>query len=129
MISHTDSSAIFADARADAPVAPGKTRICISGMNKISPNVGHAKKLADAIVKAFPEEFESYYHTVNMSLGTHYAVCEAVFEASNGPAGSGSEKSKKRVAEMKDIRAKVNKRGWSAPLVWRHAAPSCARRQ
>mmetsp|Transcript_6446 Transcript_6446/g.9771 ORF Transcript_6446/g.9771 Transcript_6446/m.9771 type:complete len:179 (-) Transcript_6446:169-705(-) len=43
------------------PVPAGKTRICVSGFG-ISHNSAGAKNLADAIVSAHPDKYESWYY-------------------------------------------------------------------
>jgi hypothetical protein len=39
----------------------GKTRICVAGFT-LSHHTGRARDLADEIVKAFPERFESWFY-------------------------------------------------------------------
>ena len=67
MVSHT-SSAVALALRASTPVQSGKTRICISGFAKYSHNTGHSKKLANAIVKAYPQDHETWYHMASTEL-------------------------------------------------------------
>ena len=67
MVSHT-STAVALALRASTPVQPGKTRICISGFAKYSHNTGHSKKLADAVVKAYPQQHETWYHMASTDL-------------------------------------------------------------
>jgi hypothetical protein len=43
------------------PVASGKTRICVSGFS-LSHHTGRARKIADAIVTARPDLYESWFY-------------------------------------------------------------------
>jgi len=66
MVSHS-SAAVAPAVRASTPVQ-SKTRICISGFAKYSHNTGHSKKLADAVVKAYPQQYETWYHMASTEL-------------------------------------------------------------
>ena len=44
------------------PIAKGKTRICVTGYSFISPPTGHAHLLADAIARAQPDKYETWYY-------------------------------------------------------------------
>jgi len=43
------------------PVPEGKTRICIAGFG-LSHHTGRARVIADAIAKAYPEDYETWYY-------------------------------------------------------------------
>ena len=78
MVSHS-SAAVAPAVRASTPVQ-SKTRICISGFAKYSHNTGHSKKLADAVVKAYPQQYETWYHMASTELevgGVHRAATKS----------------------------------------------------
>lgn len=51
------------------PVPSNMVRICISGFH-ISPHVGRAVKLAEAIAEAHPDKFETWFY---LSTVAHYS--------------------------------------------------------
>jgi hypothetical protein len=43
------------------PVPEGKTRLCVAGFGA-SPHTGRARAIVDAMVKLYPDEYESWYY-------------------------------------------------------------------